>query len=33
MNPLEVYPIRADMGQLSLLKDFLEEGGFTFGDS
>jgi len=28
-NPIEVYPLRVDMGQLFLLKDFIEKGGFT----
>ena len=29
-NPLEVYPIRVDMAQLYLLKEFLQHGEFTF---
>ena len=28
-SPLEVYPIRVDMGELCNLKDFLERDGFV----
>ena len=29
-KPIEVYPLRVDIGELYILKDFLENGKFTF---
>lgn len=31
-NPMQFYPVRVDMGELYLLKEFLEKGSFEVGD-